>query len=251
VPNAVVEESAADEPRRSVLTGILMFGGLALSHLAAFGFAARYLYPATRRSIRRIYVGSLESMRTCPTARSLGRYHARSMGTDFITIATFDTPPAAHLALGLLREAGIEAMLRNENIVAGAWDLGQASRGVEVQVPRPDAQRAHAMVEEASFHGGVKGFETAPEFVDAEDDVDLRSPQERVDAELSDRALKSAALGIVFAPLQLYSLWLLLHLKLRSSGRGLRKEVRKQMGDALMMDMVVIIIGVILLSSMV
>ncbi len=52
----------ADAPRRSFLTGMLMFGGLALSHLAAFGFAARYLYPVTRKGVRKVYVGDLASM---------------------------------------------------------------------------------------------------------------------------------------------------------------------------------------------
>ena len=61
-PDNVSAESAAEAPRRSFMTGVLMFGGLALSHLAAFGFAARYLYPVSRRSMRRVYVAALSSM---------------------------------------------------------------------------------------------------------------------------------------------------------------------------------------------
>ena len=167
------------------------------------------------------------------------------MSADFVTIATFQTPPPAHLALGLLREAGIEAMLRNENIVAGAWDLGQATRGVEVRVSRDDALRARALVEQAKFRGGVAGD------LGSDDEDDGRTPQERQDSAMADRAVSAAALGIVFPPLQLYSLWLLVGLKSRLTDARATPAIRKRMRDALLMDMVVIIILAIVVKNLV
>jgi len=167
------------------------------------------------------------------------------MSADFVTIATFRTPPPAHLALGLLREAGIDAMLRNENIVAGAWDLGQATRGVEVRVSRGDALRAQALVEQAEFGGGVAGD------LDSDDEDDARTPQERQDSATADRAVWAAALGFAFAPLQLYSLWLLFGLMRRLTEARATPAIRKRMRTALLMDMFSIIIIAFIVKNVV
>ena len=166
---------------------------------------------------------------------------------DFVTVATFDTPPRAHLAIGMLSEAGIDAVLRNEHIVAGAWDIGQASGGVEVRVQRADADRAHAMVEQAAFHGGVTDVEEFSEFDDEDGfgDEATTTPEQRADREIADRALRSAMFGFFFAPLQVYSLWLLLRLSARLSDDRATPEIRRRMRSAFLMDLFVIVLGVL------
>ena len=59
-----------------------------------------------------------------------------------VTIATFDTTPAAHIALGKLLAEGIDAMLADEHLVQTDWLYAIAVGGIKLQVKEHDAHRA-------------------------------------------------------------------------------------------------------------
>ena len=154
---------------------------------------------------------------------------------DLVTVATFDTPPRAHLAIGLLSETGIDGMLQNEEIVAGAWDMGQASQGVQVRVDRAHAQRAFALIEKAAFHGGVASDGLAPEF-EGDDDPFSTLPEVRSLKHSARRALLSAAVGHSFPPLTIYSLWVLFDLGTRSNRPRATPSIRWQLFVAVVLN---------------
>lgn len=63
-----------------------------------------------------------------------------------ITIATFDTMPDAHIALGRLRAEGIEARLADEHMVQTDWLYAIAVGGIKLQVDEADAERARTIL---------------------------------------------------------------------------------------------------------
>jgi hypothetical protein len=69
------------------------------------------------------------------------------MGTRLVTIATFDQAAQARLAQNALQEAGIQAAVSDEAIVAMDWLLSNAVGGIKVQVREEDAERAVAVLE--------------------------------------------------------------------------------------------------------
>ncbi len=66
------------------------------------------------------------------------------MNDALITIATFDTLPDAHIALGRLRAAGIDAYLADENLVQTDWLYSIAVGGIKLRVREDDAELAIA-----------------------------------------------------------------------------------------------------------
>lgn len=58
------------------------------------------------------------------------------------TIATFDLMPTAHIALGKLHAAGIEAVLADEHLVQTDWLYSIAVGGIKLQVDIKDAAQA-------------------------------------------------------------------------------------------------------------
>ena len=125
---------------------------------------------------------------------------------DLITIATFNEPIEANLARIQLESEGIPAYLADEATVGIAWHLGTAIGGVKLQVSEDDAQRALSVLEEktpiVSSDHELAANETA---MQSEVKPGVTDPTE----ELVTRALRSAVLGLLFLPLQIYSLWLL------------------------------------------
>lgn len=63
-----------------------------------------------------------------------------------ITIATFDTMPDAHIALGRLHAEGIEAHLADQHLVQTDWLYAIAVGGIKLQVAEEDAPRARAIL---------------------------------------------------------------------------------------------------------
>lgn len=59
-----------------------------------------------------------------------------------ITIATFDTMPDAHIALGRLHAEGIAAHLADEHLVQTDWLYAIAVGGIKLQVAEEDVARA-------------------------------------------------------------------------------------------------------------
>lgn len=63
---------------------------------------------------------------------------------SLVTVATFDTMPDAHIALGKLGAAGIDAYLADENLVQTDWLYAAAVGGIKLQVRQIDRQAAEA-----------------------------------------------------------------------------------------------------------
>lgn len=61
---------------------------------------------------------------------------------DWVTVATFDDMPSAHIALGRLRAEGIEAVLADEHLVQADWLYSLAVGGIKLRVPAAEAARA-------------------------------------------------------------------------------------------------------------
>lgn len=59
-----------------------------------------------------------------------------------ITVATFDTMPDAHIALGRLRAEGIDCVLADEHMVQTDWLYAIAVGGIKLRVAEADAERA-------------------------------------------------------------------------------------------------------------
>ena len=59
-----------------------------------------------------------------------------------LTIATFETMPDAHIALGRLEAAGIDAWLADENLVQTDWLYSIAVGGIKLQVEEADVEAA-------------------------------------------------------------------------------------------------------------
>jgi hypothetical protein len=62
--------------------------------------------------------------------------------SQLITIATFDTMPDAHIALGRLRAEGIDGVLADEHLVQTDWLYSIAVGGIKLRVPEEQVERA-------------------------------------------------------------------------------------------------------------
>lgn len=61
---------------------------------------------------------------------------------NYVTVATYDTTPAAHIAMGRLRAEGVDARLVDEHFVRMDWLYSIALGGIKLQVPRAHARLA-------------------------------------------------------------------------------------------------------------
>ncbi|QDV51822.1 putative signal transducing protein [Gimesia fumaroli] len=143
------------------------------------------------------------------------------MSNDFVTVATLNTPTEASLVRNQLEAEDIRVFLSDEEAVGMAWYLGTAIGGIKVQVAEEDAERAFAILDEhdpvpitEEDWKTVEGFENG---WDEEEDED-ESPEQEADEDVPvsnldqdlDRAYRAAFLGILFLPLQVYSIGVLL-----------------------------------------
>ena len=70
---------------------------------------------------------------------------------EFVTVATFDFMPDAHIAMGRLRIEGIECHLTDENLVQTDLLYSIAVGGVKLQVQAEDEARArHILAQDYS-----------------------------------------------------------------------------------------------------
>jgi len=64
----------------------------------------------------------------------------------WVTVATFDTSAAAHIARLRLEFEDIDCFIADENIVSLAWHYSIATGGIKLQVPAPQVERAAALL---------------------------------------------------------------------------------------------------------
>lgn len=65
---------------------------------------------------------------------------------DFVTVASFDTSPEAHIAMGRLLAEGLDAHLADEHLVQTDWLYSIAVGGIKLQVPPQQAGQARRIL---------------------------------------------------------------------------------------------------------
>jgi hypothetical protein len=156
------------------------------------------------------------------------------MGTRLVTIATFDQAAQARLAQNALREAGIQAAVSDETLIAMDWLLSNAVGGVKVQVREEDAERAVGVLElefgangDGLGPGGVApevlaaaAVSTPPETGEHDRPEPAADPSEPTSIPAvtpgsreddARRMVFTAVLGLVFPPVAGYALYLFLN----------------------------------------
>ncbi len=128
------------------------------------------------------------------------------------TVATFDTPTAAGFVRSRLEAEDIRVFTENLETVGVAWHLGNAVGGIKLQVFDEDAERAFAVLEDMNAHAPVRENDQPPAAEAHQEvpgrDIDGDEPKPTSASELVNRALRCAILGMLFFPLQIYTLWL-------------------------------------------
>ncbi len=132
------------------------------------------------------------------------------MADELVTVESYSTPEEAHLALYHLESEGITACLADEELVSTAWHLGNAVGGIKLQVLQGQADKATSIL--AEHRSRSEEGDAAPE-----------STESKI-----ERAYRAAALGLIFPPLQLYSLALLGGLLSQRSTMGTGAKRRYQ-----------------------
>ena len=145
------------------------------------------------------------------------------MREKLVTVSTFDMPTEAHLAKGLLEANGLTAFLADELTVGVAWHLSNAVGGIKLQVAESDVERAAGilMAREVPSIDVEDRFEDLPDVEESASEPPLSAGDKLV-----DRAVRAALLGLIFLPLQLYSLWLLGRLLFSGQRVSLHKRRR-------------------------
>ena len=84
-----------------------------------------------------------------PALRSARRAYRPRPAPDlgYVTVATYDTVTAAHIALGRLEAEGIRAELFDDHMVQMDWLYAIALGGIKLKVSREDAARARLVLE--------------------------------------------------------------------------------------------------------
>jgi hypothetical protein len=139
------------------------------------------------------------------------------MPESMATVASFSTLFEAEMARNRLEEEGIPTFLADTELVGMAWHLAQAVGGVKLQVRAKDVERAREVLEDMPRPA-------APEDSDPVETESLR-------------AVRAAALGVMFPPLQLYSLWVIV--KLLVAGRPLDAKAKRRVAFAAVLDLCV------------
>ena len=119
-----------------------------------------------------------------------------SAGERLITVATCREPLEGAMLQSRLEAEGIESYLIDAKVSAIAWYLADAVGGAKVQVKSSDASRA------------LEILESTPDTELSANRDEWSSPTPCVS--LLEKAVKAGLFGILFFPLQFYSLWLLL-----------------------------------------
>jgi hypothetical protein len=200
------------------------------------------------------------------------------MHDRLVTIASFATPIDARLAMNRLEAEGIRAALEGETMTGLAWHLTGAIGGVKLLVLERDCQRALEILDEAEEERDIaaddsvddEGFDEAGDESDdewdetdevgdedaADDDPGERDDtgEDEVDEELTsreqnaDRALRGAIVGILFFPIQIYTLWLLV--KVFASDERLQPDKRRRAIVAAALCVPYLVLGCIFIRMM-
>jgi hypothetical protein len=194
---------------------------------------------------------------------------------ELVTIGTYDDAVSASLALNYVKEAGLNAVLSDENTVAMDWLLSNAIGGIKLQVSPKDAETAARLIEE---HEQLKEVEAKPAEVSpaaklpseaaieslaaqpsAADFDELSGDQDEADLEEepplntrerdSVRALRGALLAILFPPLALYVLYLMM--KVYVSEERLAPRYRTMAYAAAITNMTVLVGAYCIFRSMI
>jgi len=140
------------------------------------------------------------------------------MSDQLVTVATFRAPTEANFARIRLDDAGIKAVLADEEAVGIMPHMSNAIGGVKVQVAPQDLERAEAILwEETPVNPAEldEAWKVAPEQMEPgseppsdepPNEVELLSDRER----MADRAYRGMVLGLLFLPLQIHASWLLI-----------------------------------------
>ena len=135
------------------------------------------------------------------------------MSNELVILQSYLSGFEANLARSQLAFAGIESVVLDEMVVGTLWHMGPALGGVKLQVRQEDAEEALAVLREAF----------APEESDdAEVSAPLPTPAQQEEATreaaweaespqtlLMDRATRAAVYGLIFFPVQWWSLYLM------------------------------------------
>ncbi len=141
---------------------------------------------------------------------------------NLVVIATFNNSVEASLTQEILKTQGIESWFQDDATVNLAWHLTIAVGGIKLFVREQDEQLARTILDEyqASLNEETsQNNDLTPEVVE-ESHLELTSTDK-----ILRRALRVAVVGLIFLPLQLYSLWLLLTL----FWKGLPKTQRQRL----------------------
>jgi hypothetical protein len=135
------------------------------------------------------------------------------MVATLVTVAAYDNVLEAGYWQAMLEAEGIPVVAADREIVAMQWQISGAVGNIKLQVPEPLAGRAREVLE---THRRA-------------------SPYRPPEAPEASRALLAAFLGLLFWPLQIYSIWLLVRLFPRR--RELLPDDRRRMKLAAMLDL--------------
>jgi hypothetical protein len=171
-------------------------------------------------------------LRYCLCTKNVtGKNGGHRVGKRLVTIATFDQAAQARLAKNVLDEAGIQATISDESLVAMDWLLSNAVGGVKVQVWEDDADRAVGVLEQKlGAQGEGLGESVSPEELAAEAaaaapdegeepepppagevpvSLETEAPSER--DEFARRTAFAGILGLAFPPVAPYAVYLFLN----------------------------------------
>jgi hypothetical protein len=134
------------------------------------------------------------------------------MSDRLITVATYQDAVAASLAKNFLEGQGIPAILLDETTIATDWLLSSAIGGVKLQVAQSHAEQAALLLRKNHEEDEDDAPVTPSAIASREiaEDLQAESDDRRPVNQLADRLFRVTILGLIFWPLQLYTLWLLL-----------------------------------------
>src|SRR5262245_42707636 len=89
-------------------------------------------------------------------------FDAPETGDELVTVASYDDAVSARLAFNQLREAGLLAVLSDENTVAMDWLLSNAIGGIKIQVDPKDVMRAHQLIDDHQRQRAAADTEPEP-----------------------------------------------------------------------------------------
>ncbi len=148
-----------------------------------------------------------------------------SSRVEVVTISTFSNEIEANLVKQWLEAEGITAFLDDEFITGFSWYLTVAVGWIKLRVPEPQVEQAMSILLDSRV--GVQDID--------DDGLKLSGADQTV-----ERMFRIAVLGLMFLPLQLYSLWLLIRLLV--SGRRVTSNQYWKIAVALFLSMPTIII---------